>query len=236
MKRRLLIWWRKARRAPLRPLITYVGQSLLWLLLWSCRIEVHGTHHLIDAARKRRCMLMLWHNRMALVIYTLWHHADEFFYTAVISNSRDGDLLEAIADTYTQGNVLRVPHNAKHIAVKGMVSRLKNGEILIITPDGPRGPRYNVKTGVAFTAKAADAVVIPFTWCASRFWQLKTWDRFMIPKPFSRIVINIGEPHLPNDHKDWDLEQAGQALQQHLKELDEKACRAITSDTTYWPQ
>ena len=63
-----------------------------------------------------------------------------------------------------------------------------------MTPDGPRGPLYKVKPGIAMAAKEAQATIIPLTWDADHFWELKTWDKLKLPKPFTCIRVVLGDP------------------------------------------
>ena len=71
---------------------------------------------------------------------------------------------------------------------------LEQKRCLVITPDGPRGPRERVKPGVAQIAITAGAPVVPLAIGVDRCWRLKSWDGFIIPKPFSRVQVTIGSP------------------------------------------
>jgi lysophospholipid acyltransferase (LPLAT)-like uncharacterized protein len=225
---------RRLQKWTLPPLAAYLGQGLITLLIKTCKVEVVGVEHLHDSAEKGKTIVMLWHNRLALITNILWKAARQYYYAAVISQSRDGDLLAAIANFYKHGKAIRVPHNARHKAVKAMVDHLNDGVIILITPDGPRGPRYRVKKGIAYTAKATGASIVPFTWSANRFFQLKTWDKTIIPKPFSTIRVHFG----PAESIDETLELSliTDKLQEKMQLLDQKACSAITEEQQLWPQ
>lgn len=176
-------------------LFAYSAKFVIRLLLRTCHCEVHGIDHFVKTATNSPCILMLWHNRLILVGEILNRFAPQFIYTAFISNSRDGQPLSLMALSYKTGRVLRVPHNARHRALKEMIRHLKNRrEIVLITPDGPRGPRYILKPGVIVAARESSAKVIPFSWESDSFWQLSTWDQLRIPKPFSKIKIFFGDP------------------------------------------
>src|SRR5262249_41681403 len=69
-----------------------------------------------------------------------------------------------------------------------------SSDVIIITPDGPRGPRYIAKPGIAAAACETGAHVVPFSWTATRFWQLGTWDKMLLPKPFSTLLVTFGDP------------------------------------------
>lgn len=188
-------------------LIAYAAKYLLKAICWTCKKEYHGVEQFLDVAKSNPCIVMLWHNRLALAAEAFTKKANNLSYNAFISNSRDGQPLAIFAESYPNCNTIRVHHQARHQALREMISRLENNnEIVLITPDGPRGPRYKVKPGIGLAAKQTKAWIIPFTWECSSFWELKTWDKFRIPKPFSKIIFTWGKP-IPPDIKWDDLEQ-----------------------------
>lgn len=187
--------WLHFKRRLLPYVFAYSAKMLIRLLLKTCRVKIHGLDHFVKTAENSPCMLMLWHSKLVLVSEILNTHASQFIYTAFISKSRDGDPLAHLATSYTSGRALRVPHNARHLALNQLIGSIKDkGEIIIITPDGPRGPRGEVKPGIVLAAKETEANVFPFSWKAEQFWQLKTWDKMRIPKPFTSIDVFFGEP------------------------------------------
>lgn len=187
-------------------IIAYSAKYLLKWISWTCKQRFVGNETFVDTAKHYPCIVMLWHNRLALVAEAFTKKANEFNYSAFISNSRDGEPLAILAKSYPNGNVIRVHHQARHQALREMISRLeKSREIILITPDGPRGPRYKIKPGTALAAKQANAWIVPFSWDADSFWELKTWDKFRIPKPFSTITYTWGTP-IPPDRVESDLE------------------------------
>lgn len=143
---------------------------------------------------------MLWHNRLLITGYVLSRFTKKLRYAAFVSNSRDGRILADFVDSYSRARAIRVPHNSRGVALKNLITDLKNKrEIILITPDGPRGPKYEVKPGVVKASEASDACTIPFSWSANKFWQLNTWDNLIIPKPFSKINILFGNKASNND-------------------------------------
>ena len=88
------------------------------------------------------------------------------------------------------------------------------------TPDGPRGPRYHLNPGVIKLAQKTGIPVIPANVEYSRFWRLKSWDGFMIPKPFSRVEITIGKPvEIQQTATDEEFEQERLGLEQTLSAM-----------------
>ncbi|MFA6914977.1 MAG: DUF374 domain-containing protein [Parachlamydiales bacterium] len=163
-------------------------------LLSTCKIEVEGVDHFKNAASKGSCSLVLWHDRLGILAKILYKFAPEFDYLAVLSNSRDGRILGRLATSYKQCGTLFVPHDAREVALRKMVGILKNeNKVLIVTPDGPRGPRHKVKPGVVLASIHAESSIIPLTWDCDTCWVLNSWDRMAFPKPFSKIKVNFGE-------------------------------------------
>lgn len=198
-------------------LIAKVGQNCLHLLLRTCRWKIEGIEHFKTSAKQGNCLIMLWHNRLAVVPFILSHYAPDFIYAAVVSNSRDGELISAVIHSHKSGRTIRVPHQSRHEALQEIIRRLKETEeIIIITPDGPRGPRYTLKPGVAVAALETHAQVFPLTWSANHFWELNTWDKLRIPKPFSTITVSFENPIQFIESSEMNLENAQAILQEAL--------------------
>ncbi len=214
-------------------LIAYAGKYLLRAILATCRFQVKGLDHFHTLSKTRKCILMLWHNRLAPTSEILHRLSPTKIYAAFISKSRDGDPLAILANSYKTGKAIRVPHNARHQALKIVINSLKeSSDIIVMTPDGPRGPRYIAKPGIVAAAQIASAHVVPFTWTATRFWQLKTWDKMILPKPFSKILINFGNPVLIND---MSQEDGTSYLQDTLLTLEKHANEELLSNKHPWP-
>lgn len=227
MKKRLKMYYRKV----LPPLVATLGKWLLKLVVMTCRVKIEGLDTFLKSAATNPTILMLWHNRLAIIAPALWHHGRHLKFAALISASRDGELLAAFVENYKGCRAIRVSHSARHHALREVISQLKSGdEVLLVTPDGPRGPRYKVKPGIALAAKASNAHVIPVTWSANRFWQLRTWDKLIFPKPFSRILLTFGDAIKLED------EQGELALENALHSLTLSTCAKVTANRARWPQ
>ena len=137
----------------------------------------------------------LWHNRLLIFPLILRRFFPQRSGAALISASRDGDLL---ADAI---------HRFGYEVVRGSSSRLGASAILqltqllashhdvVITPDGPRGPVYELGPGIIFLAQKSGTAVLPMNLEYSRCWRLGSWDRFIVPRPFAKVRVLISEPH-----------------------------------------
>jgi lysophospholipid acyltransferase (LPLAT)-like uncharacterized protein len=146
-------------------------------------------------------------NAIPPVIYALWHN--RFFCVppawnricyghrrtvALTSASHDGDMVARAMAVFGLGSVRGSSSRRGVAALVGLKRALNDGLDICLTPDGPRGPRYIVQPGVIKLAESTGAPIIPIHVRFSSAWRLKTWDRFVIPKPFSRVEVTFGEP------------------------------------------
>ena len=103
-------------------------------------------------------------------------------------------------------------------ALRELVSLIRQGEDIAITPDGPRGPRYKLGPGVILLAQATGATIVPARASFSRCFRMKTWDGFIIPLPFSTISVTMGEQiKIPNSPDEKEFERARKNLEDQLK-------------------
>lgn len=184
-------------------------KGLLNLLLKTCRIRVEGAPQFCELVSKERCILMLWHNRLAPVAFILSRYTPGIRFTAIVSASRDGDVLSNIIHSYERGSTIRVPHLGRYQALQSVISHVKERkEIVIITPDGPRGPCYEVKPGIAVAALETQAHIVSLNWEAKDYWEFKTWDKFRLPKPFTSIHVTFDKVVRFDQHPQPSLEEA----------------------------
>lgn len=132
----------------------------------------------------------LWHGRMVLCILA---HLHEQIVT-MASRSKDG---EVIARWLVRNGYIPVRGSTRkggREALGEMIELVRAGHRAALTVDGPKGPPRKTQAGVLKLARETGAWILPFTGASSRPWFLKSWDRYLVPKPFSRCVVGYGEP------------------------------------------
>ncbi|KAF3363296.1 hypothetical protein PHSC3_000187 [Chlamydiales bacterium STE3] len=202
-------------------ILAYLTKGLLTALLATCKIEIQGLQELEKKAQQGPCIIMLWHNRLLIIGYILSKFTKKMTYSAFVSNSKDGRILAEFVDSYKRGRSIKVAHNARGQALKKLIEELRQrSEVALITPDGPRGPKYKIKPGVIRATEAASASTIPLSWSATEFWQLRTWDNLIVPKPFSKIYVVFGSAIQTAEH---DLFKSG------LDDVTKTACHLAQS-------
>ncbi|MDZ7769281.1 MAG: DUF374 domain-containing protein [Woeseiaceae bacterium] len=126
----------------------------------------------------------------------------------IISASVDGEVPARIARSWGATVVRGSAKASNALAMRDIHQAMKNGVSIVTAADGPLGPKYYFKPGVVLMARIGSAPMIPIACAADRAWYLKRWDDFMLPKPFARVVISVGEPQLmPRDRSVDELEQ-----------------------------
>ncbi|BCU77387.1 lysophospholipid acyltransferase family protein [Luteolibacter sp. LG18] len=132
----------------------------------------------------------LWHNRLFSVPKAWKRLCGKHRRAAVLTSaSHDGDVLSRAMGAFGIGAVRGSSSRRAIAALVGLKRALVEGVDVCLTPDGPRGPRYKLQGGLVKLAQTTGAPVIPVHVELSSCWRLKSWDRFMIPKPFSRVRI-----------------------------------------------
>jgi lysophospholipid acyltransferase (LPLAT)-like uncharacterized protein len=195
-------------------MIVFLVTPLMYLLGWSLRIKEMGRSEWGPRAKQEEPPLWaLWHET---ILMSVWHHRDQDVHV-MISASRDGELISTIARFMGYTPVRGSSSKGGKEALREMVSFTRAGKRCAITPDGPRGPRREIKPGVVNLARLAGSPVVPFAFEAEHCWRLRSWDRFIIPKPFSRAVFVYGEPiRVPRE---------GGADAEHLKKIQNELDR-----------
>lgn len=172
-------------------LIVLLATPLIHLLGLTLRIKEEGRAELGPRARQAEPPLWaLWHET---ILMSVWHHRDQDVHV-MISASRDGELITTVGKFFGYTAVRGSSSKGGKEATREMVDYLKAGKRCAITPDGPRGPRREMKMGAVQIARLTGCSVVPFGFAAEHCWRLKSWDQFIIPKPFSRAVFVYGEP------------------------------------------
>jgi lysophospholipid acyltransferase (LPLAT)-like uncharacterized protein len=198
-----------------------LGRFILRVWGITSRIEVLGEDEYRKVKKaKKPIILIIWHGRLMLVPYFFRNRG----LAALVSPSRDGEIISQIGLGWGY-RVIR--GSSSHSVVRAWVAlrqELRKGGELIITPDGPRGPGRRLKPGCLKLAQDTGAVLIPWSFSASRKKFLRSWDRFLFFYPFSRIVSIYGKPitvSSPLDEAQSESER--KRVEEALQALDAEA-------------
>jgi lysophospholipid acyltransferase (LPLAT)-like uncharacterized protein len=165
------------------------GVWLIRLLAMTWRMETVNGDELANARRTgTRVIFALWHGEL---LPLLWHQRGENV-AIVISEHRDGEIVARIAESLGYSTVRGSSSRGGSRALIGLMREIDAGRDGAITPDGPRGPARVFAPGAAVAAQRTGALIAPIRAQSSSAWRLKSWDRFLIPKPFARVRVSLG--------------------------------------------
>ncbi|HJT81128.1 MAG TPA: lysophospholipid acyltransferase family protein [Chthoniobacterales bacterium] len=165
----------------------------------------------------------LWHNRLLIMPHILKKFTPARHGAALISASRDGELLTMAIHRFGFGVVRGSSSRMGASALLQLTEVLASGGDVVITPDGPLGPVYQLGPGLVFLAQKTGAPVLPMNIEYSSCWRIKNWDRFIIPRPFSRVRVTFGEPvQVAATKTDEEFEAERLRLQELMMSLVER--------------
>lgn len=207
---------------------SHVLRTVPWLAAWlmRCLFRLLRVVH-VDRAYPERCwargeriIIAFWHGRLLMMPFAYPGTPSAL----LISQHRDGEYLSRIATRFGFEVVRGSATRGGMRAVKQMIRAIRERLNLVIAPDGPKGPRAKVKSGVIEMARLTGAPIVPVSFSASRRRLLKSWDAFLVPVPFSRAVYIWGEPmYVPQTATKDEVAQYQEALETRLNLLTMKA-------------
>jgi len=179
-----------------------VGVAVMFLeLLWlTCRFRYVGQREFVELVRRETAVVpVCWHQHLLICArFLVTRHVKPLKAGFMISPSVDGEAPTMLAHAYG-AHVVRGSGTYTGLrAVRGAHQAIeRDGISPALTPDGPRGPRFKFKPGAIFAAQISGKPVVPLAFAARPARVLKTWDKFVIPIPFGKICVAIGEPYYP---------------------------------------
>ena len=150
----------------------------------------------------------------------------------IVSASVDGEVPARIATHFGAEVIRGSAANTGALVLRDAHSAMRRGVSIVTTSDGPLGPAFEFKSGTVLMARVGGAPMVPIGYAADRAWVLDTWDRFMIPKPFARIAIGIGEPiEVPRGASPDDIERIRSEMESAIQSLIQESKAAVVDAT-----
>ena len=207
--------------------ISWVGWALIWIIGLTLRFRVEDEETLRELrAVGRPIVFCFWHNQMILAAY---HFR---FQEIMVMASRhfDGEYIGRIVERFGYRTARGSSTRGALRALLEMKRHLEAGRDAAFTADGPRGPRYRVKPGPVFLAQHSGCPILCFYFVSRKHWQLKSWDRLRIPKPFTEATLQFGRPI-------WVAREAeeGEELDRVQAEMDRLQVKAERRYRPGWP-
>jgi lysophospholipid acyltransferase (LPLAT)-like uncharacterized protein len=211
MKKRITDWL-------LLNVVPFSASLIIRVLYRLNRIEHFGGEHLQACRRQNKGVIyVFWHDQLLLMVKSVSSHGAKI----LISSSKDGEIIARTMSYFGHEAVRGSSTRGGKTALKEMLKLAKGSADLAITPDGPKGPRHQVKPGVVQLARLSGRTILPIAFACSRGRRFNSWDRFLLPFPFGRGAFVIGEP-LKYDHRE-DPEHFRRRLTEAMAETCQQA-------------
>lgn len=215
-------WWKRCQVAT----IAAVGYPLIHLLGRTFRWRVEGLQHLdAIASLGRQPVMACWHGR--ILPGTVYFRNRGI--VVITSENFDGEWIARILQRFGYETARGSTSRGARKAMRQLVRDMARGKPACFTLDGPRGPARVAQPGAVWLAKTTGNPILPFHLEASSYWTVNSWDRALIPKPFSTVSLSIGEPvEVAKGESKPGLEAVRLDLERRLAALERRAEQLLT--------
>jgi len=169
------------------------GQFIIQVLFLLNKVNIHGRENIRQLVKAGKpVMVCVWHGRLLFPSWFLRFEITNLY--AIASRHTDAEIMARILKRWGYGLIRGSTRKGGRAVVEKMASIFQQGGIVAVTNDGPKGPSRIAKAGSTALAMKYNTQVVTITGSASKYWQLKSWDKFMLPKPFGKIEIIVSPP------------------------------------------
>ncbi len=200
---------KKILRALALIIVPFIGSLMIRILYLTNKKEFHGPESLGD----ENFIMACWHGELLMIPYAYTRYRKNPHVKLIISEHFDGNLIAKTLSFFKFGAIRGSSTRGAAKALIAAIKELRSGCDLGITPDGPKGPRHSVADGIIVMAQKAKTKVVLVEIVPSRYWQLKSWDKFTIVKPFGTIKYYISDLI---DLEGLELEEARKIIREGL--------------------
>ncbi len=198
-------------------LVSILGYWTIRLVCSSLRWE-KTDWRLMESVHKKgkRCIVAFWHNRIFIGTYAFRGRG----IVVMTSQNRDGEYIARVIRRFGYGAARGSSTRGGRGAVVEMLRQMKQNRDVAFTMDGPLGPRYVAKPGAAYVARKSGNAVLPISVSVEKKWIVRSWDHFIVPRPFSRAFLVLGDPiYVGKDATEEEIRKAETAIQRALDDL-----------------
>ena len=189
--------------------LPFIGATLIRFLYFTNRKIFHAPESLGD----KNFIMACWHGELLMIPYAYLRYKKNPNVKLLISEHFDGNLIAKTLSFFGFGTIRGSSTRGGVKALMQSIKDLRNGFDIGITPDGPKGPRHQVSDGIIHMAQKAKVKIVLVEIIPQKYWQLSSWDRFVIPKPFGTLEYYISEPI---DVGGMEFEEARRLIQKGL--------------------
>jgi lysophospholipid acyltransferase (LPLAT)-like uncharacterized protein len=202
-------------------LIGWAGKLFIDGLFLFSRVHTFGYETVADKVASRRFIFAFWHSRILLLSYLY----KDLNAAIMVSNSADGEIISQVLERHghktIRGSTGKGGLRALMQQINDMRTHQRPG---VVIPDGPQGPRHKVQPGIVLLAQKTGVPIIPLTYSSKRHKRFGSWDRFMLPWPWTQGVVVYGHPiHVPPDADEKEIQSCMDELESELNRITAQA-------------
>ncbi len=199
-------------------ILAAIGARLVRLWFFTLRFRLVDRARVLETPPDKPLLWAFWHNKLFVMPHLFERYFPGRLGAALASASKDGEIISAFLRRFGIRPIRGSSSRGGGRALVEMKRAIDDGYIMALTPDGPRGPRYSMSPGVVKLAQITGGFILPIHVTYSSYWQLKTWDGFMIPKPFATIHITFDILHgIPPTADETEFEYQRQRLERMMR-------------------
>lgn len=216
-------FWKKLRNNLTIHLLPFIGYLVVRILSWTMRFEEKGSDAIAQYDRERRPFVCaFWHGRMLMLPVSRYRKRTK----VMVSSHRDGELISRIIGLFGIGSIRGSTTRGGMQVLRSGIQAIDEGYKVAVTPDGPRGPRFRVQVGIIELARRTGAPIIPLIFSCTKKKVFSSWDRFILPYPFSKGVFFYGPPFwVPPELTREERESMRLELEQRMRQMTETVDR-----------
>ena len=206
-----------------------LGATFLRILGGTLRVRVEGDGPIQELRhRGEPIVFAFWHSR--ILPLAILHRNQGV--VVLISEHGDGEYIARTVERMGFGTSRGSSTRGGSRGLRGLVRAARKGHDLAFTPDGPQGPARRFKTGALVAAQLIQAPLVPVSAGGPSLWRVGSWDRMVIPKPFSRLNLKYGEPRwIPRDAGPQELDTHAREIEAVLNRLGDEVDERVEDES-----
>ena len=191
-------------------LLSFIGSLVIRTLHATLRVRHINVENILSVPQY---IIAFWHDHLLLMLHTKFRRP----ITVMSSHSRDGDIAVGIYAHYGVATSRGSSTRGGMAGLRGLIRSARSGSNIVFTPDGPRGPARVAKEGIIVAAQATGLPIVPIAFAAKKKKLLSSWDRMVVPLPFTQVVFAYGTPIVIP--RDGDVEEWRGRVERAMNEL-----------------
>ena len=201
-------------------IIPFLIRVIMGLITLTCRVRWINKDAYQQAMQSDQAFILsMWHNSCTIAAWVMKGSR----ITVMVSDSKDGEYVSRLASYFGINTIRGSSSSGSEKAIRSALRLLAQKKPIAITPDGPRGPIYKMKSGALWFAASSKSPIIPLHIESSRQWVFNSWDKHCFPKPFSTIYVGVGDPiYLEREELETDIDQV-------MLQVEEKMMHNVTT-------